>query len=151
MRVDFYHLQKWPLERALPQILAKVRQAGHRAVVVAGSGDRVESLSSVLWTHDPNSWLAHGTSKDGHAADQPIWLTDQHENPNGAKVLVLTDGMSADLADYDRCLDMFDGNDPDAVQAARQRWQTARDGGHELHYWQQTERGGWEEQAQAQS
>lgn len=150
MRVDFYHLQKWPLERALPQLLDKVRQAGHRAVVVAGSGDRVESLSGALWTFDPNSWLAHGTAKDGHAADQPIWLTDTLENPNSATVLVLTDGMAADdLSGYDRCLDLFDGNSPDAVGAARERWSSARDQGHELHYWQQTDRGGWEEKAQA--
>lgn len=149
MRVDFYHLQKWPLERALPQLLGKVRQAGHRAVVVAASQDRVESLSHVLWTFDPNSWLAHGTAKDGHPADQPVWLTDQAENPNSATVLVLTDGMtSEDLANYERCLDLFDGNDSDAVSAARERWSAARDIGHELHYWQQTNRGGWEEKAQ---
>ena len=150
MRVDFYHLQKWPLERALPQLLNKVRQAGHRAVVKAASQARVESLSAVLWTYDPNTWLAHGTVKDGHAAEQPIWLTDQAENPNQATVLVLADGMTADdLSPYERCLDLFDGNDPDAVGAARGRWSSARDSGHELHYWQQTDRGGWEETAQA--
>lgn len=150
MRVDFYHLQKWPLERALPQILSKVRQAGHRANVLAGSEDRVEVLSNALWTHDPNSWLANGTAKDGHPADQPIWLTDQHENPNGATILVVTDSMSVeDLSAYERCLDMFDGNDADAVSAARERWQKARSEGHELHYWQQTDQGSWEEKAQA--
>ena len=148
MRVDFYHLQKWPLERALPQILEKVRQAGHCAVVLAGSEDRVESLSNALWTYDPNSWLANGTIKDGQPADQPIWLTDHPENPNQARVLVLTDSMTADdLAAYERCLDLFDGNDAEAVSAARDRWQQARSGGHELHYWQQTDRGGWEEKA----
>lgn len=150
MRVDFYHLQKWPLERALPQILGKVRQAGHRAVVIAASVERIESLSNALWTNDPNSWLAHGTAKDGEASEQPIWLTDTHENPNAASILVLTDGMSSkDLSVYERCLDMFDGNDPDAVQAARGRWKQASEDGHELHYWQQTDQGGWEEKAQS--
>lgn len=150
MRVDFYHLQRWPLERALPQILTKVRQAGHRAVILAGSEERVESLSNALWAHDPNSWLANGTAKDGHAADQPIWLTDRPENPNEASVLVVTDGMASDdLRAYERCLDLFDGNDSEAVSTARDRWQKARDEGHELHYWQQTDRGGWEEKAQA--
>lgn len=150
MRVDFYHLQKWPLERALPQILEKVRQAGHRAVVMAASVERIESLSNALWTTDPNSWLAHGTAKDGEASEQPIWLTDTDENPNTASILVLTDGMSSpNLSDYERCLDMFDGNDPDAVQSARGRWKQASEDGHELHYWQQTEQGGWEEKAQS--
>ncbi|MEQ8735187.1 MAG: DNA polymerase III subunit chi [Rhodospirillaceae bacterium] len=150
MRIDFYHLQKWPLEKALPKILQKVRQNGHRAVVLAGSEERVESLSNALWTFDPNSWLANGTVKDGQPQDQPIWVTEHPENPNRASILVLTDSMSAEtLNSYERCLDMFDGNDEDAVSLARNRWQEARGSGYELHYWQQTEQGGWEEKAQA--
>ena len=150
MRVDFYHLQKWPLEKALPKILQKVRQTGHRAVVLAGSEERVESLSNALWTFDPNSWMANGTAKDGQPQDQPIWVTEHPENPNSASILVLTDSMSgAALDSYERCLDMFDGNDEEAVGLARSRWQEARGKGHELHYWQQTEQGGWEEKAQA--
>jgi DNA polymerase-3 subunit chi len=145
MRVDFYHLLTSPLERALPQLLEKVFQSGQRAVVIAASEDRVEALSSQLWTYNPNAWLPHGTRKDGAAAEQPIWLTDREENPNAAKVLVLTDGMSAErLADYDRCLDMFDGANEDATAAARERWKQAKAAGHELHYWQQTETG-WKE------
>jgi len=150
MRVDFYHLHKWPLEQALPQLLKKARQAGHRVVVVAGSQDRIESLSGTLWTFDPNSWLPHGTVKDGYADSQPIWLTDHPENPNEATILVVTDGMIVDdLENYQRCLDLFDGNNRESVGAARDRWTAARAQGHELHYWQQTDRGVWEEKAQS--
>ncbi len=46
-----------------------------------------------------------------------------------------------DLADFERVFDLFDGNDEAAVVAARLRWKTARDGGHGVTYWQQTERG----------
>ena len=46
-------------------------------------------------------------------------------------------------------LDLFDGNSQEAVGAARERWTAAKDQGHELHYWQQTDRGGWEEKAQS--
>ena len=147
MRVDFYHLLTSPLERALPQLLEKVAQAGHRAVVLAGSEQRAEALAELLWTYDANSWLPHGTRKDGSADEQPIWLTGQDENPNGAGVLVLTDGTtSMQLAKYERCLDMFDGGDENATAAARERWKQAKTAGHELHYWQQTETG-WQEKA----
>ena len=146
MRVDFYHLQASPVERALPQLLERVLAGGHRAIVMAASDERIEALASVLWTYDPNTWLPHGTAKDGFAADQPIWLTDNEENPNGARMLVLTDGMSSSrLADFDRCLDLFDGNSSEATTAARARWSEAKAAGHELHYWQQTENG-WKEQ-----
>jgi DNA polymerase-3 subunit chi len=142
MRVDFYHLQSSPLERALPQLLDRILKTGQRAVVMAASEDRVEALANMLWTYDPNSWLPHGTTKDGAAEQQPIWLTDREENPNGARFLVLTDGMSSSrMADYDRCLDIFDGNHAEMTDAARARWSDAKAAGHELHYWQQTETG----------
>jgi DNA polymerase-3 subunit chi len=146
MRVDFYHLQTSSVERALPQLLERVLAGGHRAVVMAASEDRIEVLANLLWTYDPNTWLPHGTVKDGFAADQPIWLTDREENPNGARMLVLTDGMASNrLADFDRCLDVFDGNSPEATTAARERWSAAKAAGHEMHYWQQTD-AGWKEQ-----
>jgi len=142
MRVDFYHLQSSPLERALPQLLDRILKTGQRAVVMAASEERVEALANMLWTYDPNSWLPHGTTKDGAAEQQPIWLTDREENPNGARFLVLTDGMSSSrMADYDRCLDIFDGNHAEMTDAARARWSDAKAAGHELHYWQQTETG----------
>ena len=147
MRVDFYHLQDSPLERALPVLLERAMNAGLRAVVMAASDDRLEALSGMLWTYTSDSWLPHGTAKDGSAAEQPIWLTTAEENPNGAKLLVLTDGMSSShLGDFDRCLDLFDGNNEAATTAARERWRVAKSAGHELHYWQQTQ-SGWQEKA----
>ena len=146
MRVDFYHLKTSPVEKALPQLLERALATGQRAVVLAASEDRIESLGNALWTSNPDSWLPHGSAKDGTPADQPIWLTDRDENPNGAKLIFLTDGMASErLADFDRCFDLFDGNNEDATTAARARWSTAKAGGHDLHYWQQTD-AGWKEQ-----
>lgn len=147
MRVDFYHLQVSPVEKALPQLLERILRTGGRAVVMAASEDRVESLANVLWTHNPASWLPHGTAKDGFTAQQPIWLTDREENPNAANFLVLTDGMASErMTDFERCLDLFDGNHPEMVAAARTRWSAAKAAGHELHYWQQGNEG-WTEKA----
>jgi DNA polymerase-3 subunit chi len=143
--VGFYHLTRTPLERALPKLLEKVVAGGMRAVVVSGSTERVEALNAALWTYEQLSFLPHGSAKDGQAEEQPIWLTTEDENPNGASVLVLTDGVgSSHLGEFARCLDIFDGRDPDAVAAARERWKRAKDAGHALAYWQQNEAGGWE-------
>ncbi|HEU0070024.1 MAG TPA: DNA polymerase III subunit chi [Alphaproteobacteria bacterium] len=143
--IGFYHLVATPLEKALPKLLEKVLGSGARAVVLAGSPERVEALNGLLWTYAPNGFLPHGSAKDGKAERQPIWLTAQDENPNGASILVLTDGATAaSLPSYARCLDVFDGADETAVADARQRWKTYKDAGHVLTYWQQTESGGWE-------
>ena len=145
--IAFYHLQRSPLDAVLPKLLQRTLDQGKRALVLAGSEDRVENLSSVLWTYDPASWLPHGTVKDGRAEDQPIWLSAYAENPNGAAFLFLTDGTEADPSGYERCFDLFDGNDETAVAAARDRWKRLKEAGHTLTYWQQNERGGWEKKA----
>ncbi|HYH20071.1 MAG TPA: DNA polymerase III subunit chi [Azospirillum sp.] len=144
----FYHLQRRTLEQALPKILEKVLERGWRAVVLAGSRERVDSLNQHLWTYDPASFLPHGAKRDGFAADQPIWLTDEDEAPNGATVLVTVDGAeSARTAGFELVCDLFDGNDHFAVQAARERWKRCKAAGFALTYWQENERGAWEKKA----
>jgi DNA polymerase-3 subunit chi len=146
--ISFYHLERTALEAALPRILEKATAAGLRSVVVAGSDERLAALNLALWTYDANSFLAHGGAEDGPAAEQPIYLTTEDENPNGAQVLALVDGVEvASLEAFERVLDLFDGDDADAVQAARRRWKTLKEAGHDLTYWQQTEQGGWAKKA----
>ncbi|HTO82001.1 MAG TPA: DNA polymerase III subunit chi, partial [Methylomirabilota bacterium] len=90
--VRFYHLQRTTLEAALPPMLEKTLERGQRAVVVAGSPERVEHLTGHLWTYSERGFLPHGSARDGHADRQPVWLTAEDENPNGAQVLFLADG-----------------------------------------------------------
>lgn len=145
--VSFYHLLHTPLDRALPKLIQKVLESGARAVIRTGSAERAEALSSVLWTFDQNSFLPHGTARDGNAERQPVWITSDDENPNGADILVLTDGATAgEITAWRRCLEMFDGRDDAAVAEARRRWSDYKAADHVLTYWQQTERGGWEKQ-----
>jgi DNA polymerase III subunit chi len=146
--IGFYHLLATPLERALPRLLERARAQGYRIVVRAASPERVEHLSALLWTYDEASFLPHGSARDGNAASQPIWLSDRTENPNGAAMLVVVDGVEPeDPSAFARIADLFDGNDPAAVERARERWRSAAAAGHTLTYWQQTA-AGWEKREQ---
>jgi DNA polymerase-3 subunit chi len=138
----FYHMTRTALEPALGRLLERVLASGQRAVVVASSPERVEALSRALWTFGRDSFLPHGTRDDGFAADQPVFLTDQADYPNGAAVLVLVDGAEIEPPpQFTRCLYLFDGNDEAALAAARALWRRLRERGATLTYWQQTERG----------
>ncbi len=146
--ISFYHLQRQPLTQALPKLLERVLSSGMQAVILCGSTERVAALDAILWTYDPDSFLPHGTLATGFADKQPVYLTTEEENPNDASVLVLVDGGApAFVKDFTRCLDMFDGNDAQAVEDARIRWKHYKEGGHSLKYWQQTSQGGWENKA----
>ena len=146
--VNFYHLTKSSLEDALPRLLVKTLQAGERAVVMLGSPERVDALATHLWTYDQDSFLPHGSARDGEADRQPVWLTHLDENPNGAAFLFVADRARSDrLADYKRCFELFDGRDDTAVADSRERWRAYKAAGHTLAYWQQTATGGWEKKA----
>ncbi len=146
--IGFYHLTGTPLERALPKLLEKVLQSGKRAVVMVGSEERVESLNATLWTYRQDAFLPHGGARDGNAEAQPVWLTAKDENPNGASILILSDGAASDrFGEYERCLEMFDGRDEAAVAQARTRWKAYQEAGHNVVYHQQTQSGGWERKA----
>ncbi len=140
--VRFYHLTRKTLEQALPELLEKTLQRGWRAVVMTSSAERAESLAQHLWTYAPNGFLPHGTAKDGFAEDQPVWLTEKDENPNGATVLFLTDGAtSARVGAFEIACEIFNGHDEEAVAASRAKWKNYKDEGHALSYWQQNEKG----------
>lgn len=146
--IRFYHLTRQGLDQALPAILTKAFGGGRRVVVKCADEQSMRYMNDHLWTFRADVFLPHGTSKDGHAAHQPIWLTTDEDNPNGADVLILTGGAtSGRIGDYAMCCEMLDGHDGGAVQAARERWKTYRDAGHEITYWQQTDAGGWEKKA----
>lgn len=146
--VLFYHLERQPLERVLPQLLEKSLERGWRAVVQAGSPERVEFLDSALWTYRDDSFLPHAAARDGNQAEQPVFLTDSSDNPNSAAIRFLVDGAIAEELDgYDRVVFIFDGRDEDAVAGARQQWKAASAAGHQVTYWQQDEANRWVKKA----
>jgi DNA polymerase-3 subunit chi len=145
----FYHLQRQPLEHVLPTLLQKSLERGWRVVVQASSEERVEALDAHLWTYRDDSFLPHGTGREGEAREQPILITVDDHNPNGAAVRFLVDGapVPADADSYQRIVLLFDGDDPDAVAAARERWNEAKQKGFDATYWQPDEHGRWQRKA----
>src|SRR6516162_10267600 len=143
--VLFYHLQSQPPDRILPGLLEKSLERGWRVAVQAASDERVDALDALLWTYREDSFLPHGTYRDGEAAAQPILLTTGEDNPNGATVRFLIDAtaLPQDAGNYARIVLLFDGDDPDALSAARGYWAQAKDRGFDVTYWQPDEQGRW--------
>ena len=149
----FYHLERKGLEDVLPGLLERTRERGWRAVLRVGSAERMEALDTHLWTYSEQTFLAHGTAAEGDPSRQPIYLTTEEENPNKAEVLFLVGGAlpsdwaAPSLAQFARIVLLFDGRDPDALDAARAAWRNAKEAGHEVTYWKESASGKWEKQA----
>jgi DNA polymerase-3 subunit chi len=142
--ISFYQLNTSALEKTLPALLEKIYQKGLRALVVLDSPERVEAIDYALWTYSPGSFLPHASK--GNPQDHPIWLATENVNRNQAQVLVSTTGASAEnLVDFDRCIDIFDGNQETATEQALVRLETYRRQGHTPQFWEQTHEGRWHE------
>ena len=138
--IGFYHLTRSTVIQALPRLLVRTLAASQRALVLGPSAAELNDLSAALWAQP--DWLPHGASTDGDPDLQPIWLSTDPEPVNGARYLFLTQGAHTDkLSSFERIFDLFDGNMTTLVEAARMRWKSAKEKGHTLSYWQQTETG----------
>jgi DNA polymerase-3 subunit chi len=142
----FYHLQRQPLERVLPTLIERSLERGWRVVVQGASEERLDALDSHLWTFRDDSFLPHGTWREPEPAEQPVLLTVRDDNPNGAAVRFLIEGVPppADADSYARIVLIFDGEDPDAVATARERWSEGKARGFEVTYWQTDDEGRWQ-------
>lgn len=148
--IRFYHLLRSTLEQALPLIVTKAFEKGHRLLIKTNDAKEAAVLDKLLWTFDEQSFLPHGSEKTArNAEDQPIWITDKEENPNNADVLIVTSGETLEMSkDFALCCDLFDGAKDDLLQAARERWKYWRDkDAFDISYFQQTDSGGWEKKA----
>lgn len=147
--VNFYHLQSDPLIRALPRLLEKVYERQLTALIRGRTEECLGELDECLWSFKPLSFMPHAIEQDGlEAAVQPILLTlSPDQNQNNANVLVLVeDADASDISSFERCLYMFDGNDEEALVAARTRWKQFKDQDVPVSYYQQTETG-WQKKA----
>jgi DNA polymerase-3 subunit chi len=145
----FYHLERQPLERVLPKLLERTLERGWRAVIETDSDDRVEALSAMLWTYTEEGFLPHGTARDGNGEDQPVWITAADDNPNRATVRFFVGGAEPSAYEgIERIVLLIDGADNEAIERARRIWKQAKGVGHTVSYWQQDERGRWQNKAQ---
>lgn len=144
--VLFYHLQNMALENVLPPLLEKSLERGWRCVVQSTSEERADALDAHLWTYRDDSFLPHATWRAADAAEQPILLVLEESNPNGAQVRFLVDnaGLPADAAGYERMVLVFNGDDDEALAAARAAWTDCKARGLAATYWQADERGRWQ-------
>jgi DNA polymerase-3 subunit chi len=144
--VLFYHLQDVTLESVLPPLLEKSLERGWRVVVQSTSEERTEALDAHLWTYREDSFLPHATWRAGDIDDHPIVLVVEESNPNRANVRFLVDQapFPANADVYDRVVLLFNGEDAEALAAARGAWTDCKAKGFEVTYWQADERGRWQ-------
>jgi DNA polymerase III subunit chi len=149
--VMFFHLMQSAPADTLAVNASRALGQGWRVLVRGTDPATLERLDADLWIKGgDDSFLPHGLAGGDHDPDQPI-LLGTGDPVNGAKVLALIDGAGAtdaEIASMERVWVLFDGNDPDRLQAARLQWKTMTGAGHPAQYWSE-ESGRWEKRAES--
>ncbi len=147
----FYHLTESTAEVALGVLIERARGAGWRVEVRVPDAAIRETLDVALWAGD-DRFLPHGIAGGDHDALQPVLLCVAGQRAaNGATCLMSVGGAGV-TADEIRALDracvLFDGQDTDAVAAARRQWKEVTDAGIGAQYWAQVD-GRWTKKAES--
>jgi len=148
--VYFYHLTRNPIEVTLPMLLGKSLQAGWRVMVKGRNQIALEQLDVTLWKGAKDDFLPHGVSGGPNDADQPILLTCEATGANDPSCIMAIHGADLspeEITAMERCCVLFDGNDGDALNRARQQWKSLTDAGCAAQYWSE-ESGRWEKKAE---
>ena len=138
-------------EHTLGLVSNHVLAASNSSSVISNVEEELVVVDELeLVVDEDESFLPHGTKKDGNAALQPIWLTSGDDNPNQAEMLFLVDDAKIaidSLSQFARVLNLFDGSDPDSLSQARDFWRQVKNSGNECVYWQQDNNGSWHQQS----
>ncbi len=142
LRVDFYQLSRDPSEAVVARLAEQTLKAGARLLVVTGDDELSQRISQSLWSHRPESFLAHGIAGEGADSRQPILISDGVEPANGARYTILADGVWRDPPD--ECERVFLLFGEATIAAAREQWRALPPG--ERNFWKQGA-AGWEKVA----
>jgi len=143
MRVDFYQISSGTAEEVVPLLARATLQAGERLLVVAEDADQRGRIGTALWNQQAESFLANGEADGPHAERQPVLLSAGCNPTNGARYMLIADGIWRDEAtQFERVLLVFGDDRLDETRAA---WRSldAIDGA-ERHFWKQ-DGGRWRE------
>ena len=145
VQVLFYHLNRSKVQEALPKLLEKTLEQSKRAVVITETDKEIEALNEYLWVYKAESWLPHGSYRDLFPENQPIFLTKSPPIKNGASYLFLINGAVLEsIEEFQRCFILFDKNNSEAIQSARDLWLIYKEKKYDVTYWQEARSGGWD-------
>lgn len=141
----FYHLTRSGPRQLVPALVGKSLQAGWRIALRGRDRAGLQALDESLWQGD--GFLPHGLAGGPHDARQPVLLVLEGQAAVNAPACVIAlDGAEVSVEEVqglERVCILFDGNDPAALERARDQWRALKGAGAAAEYW--SEAGGrWE-------
>lgn len=143
MQISFYQALSGHLEDSTVRLIDKIYNSGTKVVVFSSDVACIERFDKLLWTYSTGTFIAHDTYKCDYKDLQPVYLTNNIENPGKAEVALLVDNFDllSWMNEVNRLLVIFD--DEKSCESAISIFDTLKNQNKDVAYWVQTING-WE-------
>jgi DNA polymerase-3 subunit chi len=143
MEVCFYQTAADSLTPSAVRLLEKIYASGERCIVYSGDDELLKVVDKTLWTFSTNAFIPHGDRSLGFCECQPIYLTNQQENPNGSTILVLLEAVDCEQCteNFKRIIYIFQSTQQ--IEKAKALYNDLKKSMENVHYWKQSS-GKWE-------
>lgn len=137
MEINIYHIIEDNLVTSVIKLLNKVYSSGCRCLFFSPLKERIDVINNSLWTFSTNAFIPHGTKSMGFKELQPIYLTDEYENPNNATVLLMMDTFDYTKFNHNFEKIMLVFADINKVDEAYKIYQDLKNENKIVNYWKQ--------------
>ncbi len=145
--IRFYHLRRDTAESAVPGLVQKALEHGHKILIKLPDSARRQHYDDWLWRFRPDSFIPHGQDGDPHPQVQPVWLSTSDDAPNGAGMALALEGATLPPPEKFKLICfMFSSENVDELARSRELWREYKKRDDlNMTYWQQQENGGWKQ------
>ncbi len=132
-RIDFYSNTRDKLE-IVRKLVNKALETRQCVLIHAPDARLAGEVDAYLWTHPPLSFLPHVRTGHPLARQTPVLIGDDPEALASADLLINLDQQTpAFFGRFERMLEVI-GNDPEEIQAGRQRYRFYKERGYALKH-----------------
>ncbi|MFY9589263.1 DNA polymerase III subunit chi [Rickettsia endosymbiont of Halotydeus destructor] len=86
---SIYQTTQELLLKAIILLVEKCYHGNLKSVVLVADSEQQELLNKTLWTYSRRQFIPHGSKLDPLPEKQPVYITDELQNPNDASVLLI--------------------------------------------------------------
>ena len=144
MEISFYRVARGNLISAVVRLLEKIYLTGRRCIFHSPLEERVRVVDKALWTFSTDTFVPHGDRSLGYCEKQPIYFTNQFENPNAAMVAVLIDTLDyKNYNNFEKIIFVFE--EKEQAENASMLYSDLKNDKINVSFWKQGP-SGWEKQ-----
>lgn len=141
MEINIYQTTEGQLISVIVRLLEKAHLSGYNCLFFSHILERVEIVDKTLWTFSTNSFIPHGSKKLGFIDKQPIYLTNEYENPNNSEILIIVDSFdySKFNKNFKKIMMVFE--DASQLEHIQVIYQDLKNSNKNVNYWKQSATG----------